>query len=247
MRQRPPLPYAGGGGRSLSDGESPSPQPSPAARERGSLAAATLLALLASGCGTADTPDARATDAASDTPPAVATVAADAGTTPSSATHPLDPSEALCRPADHGSLRARLQGAIDAEIDWSAPAQPQCIGGARPGGDGLRLVYKGNAGNAPLLIIVGIAIAPEALRERHLPASITIVREGSGEFFATQGDDKCALDEVAQEPIDASTGRSRLSGRGYCTQPARALGTAEGSVLVSRFDVEAIVEHPRER
>ncbi|HWJ06749.1 MAG TPA: hypothetical protein VNS57_13295 [Steroidobacteraceae bacterium] len=158
----------------------------------------------------------------------------------------LDAAQALCRPADEGSLRARLQGVIDAEIDWAAPAQPQCIGGARPGGDGLRLVYKGKAGRDTLLVIVGVAIAPQARQERHLPASITIVREGSGEFYATQGDDKCALEAVVQEPIDGAAGRYRLSGRGYCTQPARALGSAEGSVLVSRFDVEAIVEHPKE-
>jgi len=34
----------------------------------------------------------------------------------------------------------------------------------------------------------------------------------------------------------------RLTGRGYCTQPARAIG-GEGAVLVSRFDVQAIVDY----
>ena len=51
--------------------------------------------------------------------------------------------------AAKGFLRARLQGAIDAEIDWSAPAVAQCLGGPRPGGDGLRLVYKGTVDAAP--------------------------------------------------------------------------------------------------
>jgi hypothetical protein len=203
--------------------------------------AAALLALLVSSCGVADVPDARTSE-----PRDPATLTEGASTGQSTQPAVLDAEQALCRPADEGSLRARLHGVIDAEIDWAAPAQPQCIGGARPGGGGLRLVYKGKTGNDALLVIVGIAITPQARSERHLPASITIVREGSGEFYATQGDDKCALDEVAQEPIDLSTGRYRLSGRGYCTQPARALGAAAGSVLVSRFDVEAIVEHPQE-
>lgn len=201
-----------------------------------------MLALLVSSCGVANVPDTR-TGGLPGNPTALAD---DLSTAQSTEPVVLDAEQALCRPTDEGSLRARLQGAIDAELDWAAPAQAQCIGGARPGGGGLRLVYKGKAGTDTLLVIVGIAIAPHARSERHLPASITIVREGSGEFFATQGDDKCALDEVVQEPIDAAAGRYRLSGRGYCTQPARALGAAKGSVLVSRFDVEAIVEHPLE-
>ena len=72
--------------------------------------------------------------------------------------------------------------------------------------------------------------------------NLTIVREGSGQFFATQGPDKCALDQVTQEPIDPEAALYRLKGRGYCTQPARAVG-GDGAVLVSRFDVVAIVAY----
>jgi hypothetical protein len=143
-------------------------------------------------------------------------------------------------------LRARLQGALDAEIDWSSPAHPQCLGGPRPAGDGVRLVYKGTVDGEALLVIVGIALGRSDLAGRNVPANVTVVREGAGEFFATQGDDKCALDEVRQEPVGGVPGRYRLSGRGYCMQPARAVGTGAGSVLVSRFDVEAVVEYPPE-
>jgi hypothetical protein len=47
------------------------------------------------------------------------------------------------------------------------------------------------------------------------------------------------MDEVHQE----SQGKTlfRLTGRGYCTQPARAV-LGDGAVLVSRFDVEAVVD-----
>jgi len=175
-------------------------------------------ALLATGCGQADT-----------TSPAAA------------APGP----EVFCAPAPEGFLRARLQGAIDTELDWSAPGAAQCLGGPRPNGDGLRLVYKGQVDGTPLLIVIGVAGVGPGESGRNVAVNVTLVREGSGAFFSTQGDDKCALDELRQEPVDGQDGRYRLSGRGYCTQPARALGSGEaGAVLVTRFDVAALVEYP---
>jgi hypothetical protein len=158
----------------------------------------------------------------------------------------LDAGEALCRPAPYGYLRARLQGAIEADLDWSSPATPQCIGGPRPFGDGLRLVFKGPAGPDALLVIFGVGVGEAIPTARNVPASVTVVREGASEFFATQGDDKCAVDEFRQDPVAGQPGRYRFTGRGYCTQPARAVGAHAGAVLVSRFDVDALVEYPRE-
>jgi hypothetical protein len=201
---------------------------------RSGFAAATLLAILGAGCGHADPQVDPSTgpqvEAKSD-------AAASSG---------FEAASALCRAADKGSIRARLQGVIDSEIDWAAPGVRQCLGGPRPGGDGVRLVYKGQAGDEPLLLIVGIALARSAPSGRHVPASVTIVREGAGEFYATQGDDKCALDEVRQEPLAGAAGLYFLTGRGYCTQPARAVPAGTGSVLVSRFDVEAIIAYPQD-
>jgi hypothetical protein len=31
--------------------------------------------------------------------------------------------------------------------------------------------------------------------------NVTLIREGAGEFFSTQGDDKCTLDRVTQDAI----------------------------------------------
>jgi hypothetical protein len=73
-----------------------------------------------------------------------------------------------------------------------------------------------------------------------VPVNLTVVREGAGEFFATRGQDKCALDSVSQVALEGKPRRYRLEGRGYCTQPARAVG-GDGAVLLSRFDVVAIV------
>jgi len=156
--------------------------------------------------------------------------------------NPVGPPEVLCRPSEDGYLRARLQGAIEAELDWSTGV-PQCLGAPRPTGDGVRLLFKGPAvaDASRLLIVIGAGPLAPGESRRNVPANVTVVREGAGEFFATQGDDKCALDEVEQSPIDATHQRFRLTARGYCTQPARAVG-GEGAVLVSRFDVEAIVD-----
>jgi hypothetical protein len=183
------------------------------------LLAAGSLSLGASSCGHADP-----SRAAGDVP-----AAAGAST-----------AELLCIPSDTGYLRARLQGAIDAELDW-ASAVPQCRGGLRPTGDGVRLLFKG-PGTGPadsLLIVMGIGPLRPGESRTQVPVNLTLVQEGVGQFFATQGDDKCAMDEVHQE--SRGTTLFRLTGRGYCTQPARAV-QGDGAVLVSRFDVEALVD-----
>lgn len=150
--------------------------------------------------------------------------------------------EVLCAPADEGWLRARLQGAIEEEIDWSTGV-PQCRGGPRPGSDGIRLLYKGRiAADEPLLVVFGIGPLRAGESARNVPVNLTLVREGTGQFFATQGAGKCALDEVRQEPLATDAPLYRLTGRGYCTQPARAVA-GDGAVLMSRFDVVAIVDY----
>jgi len=189
-----------------------------------------VLALLAGGCGHAG--DDTASSDPSGAEPATTTAAAEA---------PLaSATEALCIPAATGALRARLQGAIDAEIDWG-PEAPHCQAGVRPRGDGVRLVFKGTVpGSGTLLLVFGLAPLRPGESARNVPVNLTVVREGSGQFFATRGDDKCALDSVTQVPVSGDASSYRLEGRGYCTQPARAVGS-DGSLLVSRFDVVAIV------
>ena len=189
-----------------------------------------LLALLAGGCG----------HAGDRTPAGTAPVEPPAETPASSAAPLPAATDALCIPASTGTLRARLQGAIDAEIDWG-PDATHCQAGVRPQGDGVRLIYKGTAPDAgPLLLVFGVSPLRPGESARNVPVNLTVVREGSGQFFATQGEDKCALDSVTQVPVPGDATLYRLEGRGYCTQPARAVGS-DGAVLVSRFDVVAIV------
>jgi len=147
----------------------------------------------------------------------------------------------LCRMADEGSLVARLQGAIDADLDWG-PQATHCLGGVRPSGDGLRLLFKGSVpGGGTLTVVIGAAPLRPGESARNVPVNLTVVREGTGQFFATQGEDKCAFDEVRQAPVAGAPDRYRLEGRGYCTQPARAVG-GDGAVLLSRFDVVAVID-----
>jgi len=148
--------------------------------------------------------------------------------------------ELLCVPSDSGFLRARLKGSIEADLDWAAGV-PQCRGGLRPTGDGVRLLFKGpgTKPDEPLLIVIGIGPLRPGESRSQVPVNLTLVQEGAGQFFATQGDDKCAMDEVRQEAIGPTL--FRLTGRGYCTQPARAV-QGDGAVLMSRFDVEAVVD-----
>jgi hypothetical protein len=180
--------------------------------------AATLIALTASACGHAEEH------------------AEEKAAKPAAPTDPAN-----CIPAGEGALRARLQGEIDVDIDWGTETA-HCRGGVRPQGDGVRLLYKGGTdATGPLLIVFGLAPLRPGESARNVPVNLTLVREGTGQFYATRGQDKCAFDEVRQTPIEAAPNQYRLEGRGYCTQPARALA-GDGAVLVSRFDVVAIVD-----
>jgi uncharacterized membrane protein (UPF0127 family) len=71
-----------------------------------------------------------------------------------------------------------------------------------------------------------------------VPVNVTLL-DGAGErIYGTQGDSRCEFDAVEQRPLDdaALPGRSyRISARGFCVAPARALD-GEGSVLLTRFD-----------
>ena len=207
-------------------------------REHGVAAALALCASFAAACGNAGPagsgpgpaagPEARdgASDARSSPAPDAGQDALATGT------------DARCVASSEGSLRARIDGDLRADIDW-APPLPQCRGGPRPGGDGVRLIYRGEVpGQGPLLVVIGIGPLAPGQDLNQVPANVTLVREGTGRFYATQGNDKCAADEVRQTPV--GDGSYRITVRGYCVQPARTLdGTA--SVLMSRFDATAVV------
>jgi hypothetical protein len=150
----------------------------------------------------------------------------------------------LCLPDGRGSLRARLSGVVKAELDWGNDGM-ECTGGVRPDG-GMRVRFSRNdpAEGGRLVLLFGIAGLREGQTAKALPVNVTIIREGKGEFYSTQGDNKCTLDEVKQLQLRGIPHRFRsyqIVARGFCTAPARAV-RGEGAVMLARFDFTGRVE-----
>lgn len=157
-----------------------------------------------------------------------------------------------CLPDGGGYLRARLKGAIDTELNWGNDGT-NCTGAVRPTDGGIRMRFTGqNPGGAtdqpPLVLVFGIAGLREGANARALPVNVTIIREGTGEFYGTRGDDKCTLDEIRQTALVGIPHRNRsyrVVARGFCTEPARDL-KGSGAVLISRFDYAGRIDFDAE-
>lgn len=151
-----------------------------------------------------------------------------------------------CLPSGDGFLQARLDGALEMRLDWKNEGT-QCEGMPRPEGNGIRLSFSRSleGEGRQLLIVLGIAGLSESSSGRALPANLTIIQEGGKQIFGTLGDDKCVVDEIEQQLITpwSPQGRTyRVTGRGFCMQPARAVGGDE-SVLMSSFDFAGQVRY----
>jgi hypothetical protein len=158
-----------------------------------------------------------------------------------SAAAPAQP--AKCLPAGNGYLRARLSGAMSTELNWGNDGT-ECTGAVRPTDGGIRMRFSRLDGPGKLVLVFGITQLAEGKSARNVPVNVTLIREGAGEFFSTQGDDKCTLDQVTQDVIVGIPHRSRtyrVTARGFCTEPARAV-RGKGSVLLSRFDYSGRVD-----
>ena len=149
-----------------------------------------------------------------------------------------------CVPGERGYLHLKLRGAIDAEPNWRG-AELQCEGGARPNGRGLRVSFLGpaEADGARIRLVFGIATGPGLGVSRGVPTNITVIVEGRKQLYATQGDDKCQIESMVQEPLTptgaaaraASVRAYRIAARGYCIDPASSLDGAE-RLYIDRFD-----------
>jgi hypothetical protein len=150
---------------------------------------------------------------------------------------PATPAE-RCLPDDTGFLSMRLRGSIEADVDWREP-ELDCTGMPRPDGRGLRLRFSGRLPGAGELAIV--FAAPDlsmGVSARSVPVNVTLLDEAGERIYGTQGDSRCMFDEVEQLTLadPALPPRSfRVSARGFCTVPARALD-GDGAVLLTRFD-----------
>jgi hypothetical protein len=150
--------------------------------------------------------------------------------------------ELRCLPGQEGFLTMRLRGSIDEEVRWIEPALA-CEGMSRPDGRGLRLRFAGPRAGNELAVVFAAPTLGAGASGRSVPVNVTLL-DGAGErIYGTQGDSRCAFDEVEQQPLAGATlpPRSyRVSGRGFCTAPARAMD-GSGSVILTRFDFAGLV------
>ena len=152
---------------------------------------------------------------------------------------------ATCLPGERGFLRLRLRGAVDRDINWRG-AVLQCEGGARPAGNGLRVSFAGPADNKglKLRIVFGIAAHPGASASAQLPTNITAIVaivDGQSQLYATQGDGKCQVDSLVQQPLLTRTHAYRIAARGYCVDPATTLD-GSGRLYINRFDFAGVAD-----
>jgi len=136
-------------------------------------------------------------------------------------------------------LEARLDGAIKAALRWHA-GDMDCDGMRRPDGQGLRVSFSGASGGRLTLVFAAPRLA-EGANGRAVPVNVTLIREG-GAVYSTRGEDRCVLDEVRQSPLAPAAGGAdvgrhwRIEARGFCLEPARAVGGGQDAILLSTFD-----------
>lgn len=139
-------------------------------------------------------------------------------------------------PAD-AYLHARLAGAIESELHWSAAALG-CDGMRRPDGRGLRVTFSGPLNEEHLTLVFGIPRLAEGASGRAVPVNVTLIREGKS-VYGTRGVDRCTLDEVHQARLPQATPdaphRWRIEARGFCLEPARAVQGSD-AILLARFE-----------
>jgi hypothetical protein len=151
--------------------------------------------------------------------------------------------ESTCLPDGSGFLSARLRGDVEAETDWREPALA-CTGMRRPDGRGLRLHFSGAlADGSPLALVFAAPLLAEGEDARAVPVNVTVLSGADGRIYGTRGEHRCLFDEVTQRLLQAeepTVRRWAVQGRGFCTEPARALDDG-GSVLLTRFDFKGVV------
>jgi hypothetical protein len=144
-----------------------------------------------------------------------------------------------CLPAGNGYLRARIRGALNADINWHN-GEVECDGGPRPDGSGIRVSFAGpkRVDGHRLRLVFGVDAAREGRSGRDLPTNLTVIVEGAQRLYTTRGEDHCTVDSLSQQRLPAPAGkprRYRVVARGFCVAPASTLNNAE-HILVSSFD-----------
>lgn len=152
--------------------------------------------------------------------------------------------ELRCLPGHDGFLTMRLRGSIEEDVHWQEPAL-ECTGMSRPDGRGLRVRFAGTLAGGELAVVFAAPELSIGASGHGIPVNVTLLDAAGERIYGTQGESRCVLDEVEQQAIeDASLpARSfRVSARGFCVAPARAID-GDGSVLLTRFDFAGLVTY----
>lgn len=152
-----------------------------------------------------------------------------------------------CLSTGDGYLRAKLQGAREAQVNWSN-AEISCEGGLRPDGSGIRVSIAGplHEDGERLRFVFGISATRQNQNGRALPTNLTAILERAHRIYATLGNDKCTVDELHQQPLAGIPAHSfRVEARGFCIAPATIVG-GEERLLVSTFDFAGRITVPPE-
>lgn len=148
-----------------------------------------------------------------------------------------------CLPDDGGQFHMAISGSFEAQLDWSGD-RLVCEGMPRPDGTGLRLMFGNEADE--LLIVLGVSGLSRGATGRDLPANLTLVRQGLGEFYGTLGEGNCRVDILENRPL-GNTGQAswRIRGEGRCQEPVGAIGN-DGAVSIAPFSFTGVAAWPGE-
>ena len=121
---------------------------------------------------------------------------------------------------ESGYLRTTLYGAFEGEIDWSN-GEVDCEGMPRPDGQGARLRFAGTSadGSHSLTFIIALPALQRGLAASELASNVTLIEEGSGNFFSTPGLESCWTDVDAQTAVEDADNTYTISGTLYCITP----------------------------
>jgi hypothetical protein len=150
-----------------------------------------------------------------------------------------DASAVSCLPSGDGYLRAKIAGAVSANIDWP-DSGTRCEGESREKPPGVRLSFQRAVSSKPnLLLVFGLTGVKPGESAREVAVNLTVIVQGTSRIFGTLGDSRCTVDSLSQRAL-GTPGAFRVEARGFCTQPAHAV-RGKGDVLVSTFEFAGLV------
>lgn len=127
------------------------------------------------------------------------------------------PPAGLCGAGHDAFLRGELHGGIAGRIDWSG-AGLECDGMLRPGATGVRLQFAGDLPAAGrLVLILGIDGPYADLEDGEWPVNLTVVVEGTGEFFNSGGGERCWTRVDRLRPMTGTLSAYQVEGDLWCT------------------------------